>query len=155
MEVKIYVKIKWEGSLKNGSGKAAGLVEYIDRNGEVHLKSIDEIKDATTKNELELKACISALRALKKQCAVNLYMKSQYVKNALKNKWIKEWKENDWKRKNGQPLANVKGWQLLNLMTELHEINIQEYNAKYDKELEEAVNRKERAKWQDIIDEMS
>lgn len=154
MEVNIYVKIKWIGSLKNGSGKAAGLVEYIDRNGEVHLKNIDEIKEATTKNELELKACISALRTLKKQCVINLYMKSQYVESAIKNGWIKEWEKNGWKRKNGQPLANVKGWQLLNLMLELHEINIQEYNAKYDEDLEEALSRKERARWQDIIDAM-
>lgn len=154
MEVNIYIKTRWCGNYGNGTGKAVGYIEYIDRKGEIHLKSVETVWEGNTKNELELKACLSGLRPLKKKCKVNLYIESTYIENALKNGWIDTWKANDWKKKNGKSLANVRGWQLMSLMTEMHQIEIKGYNNKYEADLEEALSRKERVKWQDIVDAM-
>lgn len=154
MEVNIYIKMRWSGNYGSGIGKAVGLIEYIDKKGEVHLRGINTVHEANTKNELELKACLSGLRPLKKKCKANLYMKSTYIESALRNGWIDIWRENEWKKKNGKPLANVRGWQLMSLMTEMHQIEVKGYNNKYEADLEEALSRKERARWQDIIDAM-
>ena len=47
----------------------------------------------TTNNRMELLAAISALEALKRPCAVDLYTDSEYLRGGITG-WINNWKKN-------------------------------------------------------------
>ena len=50
----------------------------------------------TTNNRMELMAVIEALSALKRPCAVTLYLDSEYVRKGI-TEWIHGWKAKGWK----------------------------------------------------------
>ena len=56
----------------------------------------------TTNNRMELTAVIRALEALKRDCDVELYLDSQYVKHGIES-WIHTWKKNGWRRATASP----------------------------------------------------
>ena len=66
----------------------------------------------TTNNRMELMAVIQALAALKRPCAVQLYLDSQYVRQGI-TEWIHGWKKKNWRTAAGQPVKNVELWQRL------------------------------------------
>jgi ribonuclease HI len=72
---------------------------------------------------MELLAAISALRALKEPCRVQLYTDSQYFANALNLGWLREWKKKGWKRKGGE-LKNLDLWQALDELLEVHTVTV-------------------------------
>src|SRR5438309_5922335 len=51
---------------------------------------------STTNNRMELMAVIQALEALKRPCAVTLYLDSQYVLKGI-TEWLPGWKAKGWK----------------------------------------------------------
>jgi ribonuclease HI len=67
---------------------------------------------ATTNNRMEMTAVIEALGALKRPCAVTLYMDSQYVLKGL-TEWLPGWKAKGWKTASKQPVKNADLWQKL------------------------------------------
>ena len=56
-------------------------------------KEISGGEAMTTNNRMELMAVISALRALKEPCAVELYSDSRYVIDALSKGWAYGWRK--------------------------------------------------------------
>lgn len=66
----------------------------------------------TTNNRMELLAVIEALAALKKPCAVTLFLDSQYVRKGI-TEWIQGWKKKGWRTASGQPVKNVELWKRL------------------------------------------
>ena len=86
----------WGAILKFGD------VEKEMKGGEAH----------TTNNRMELRAAISALEALKKPCAVDLYTDSQYVRQGITG-WIHGWKKNGWRTADKKPVKNAELWQRL------------------------------------------
>ncbi len=66
----------------------------------------------TTNNRMELLAVIEALAALKRPCAVTLYLDSQYVRKGI-TEWIQGWKRKGWRTASGQPVKNVELWKRL------------------------------------------
>jgi ribonuclease HI len=66
----------------------------------------------TTNNRMELMAVIQALSALKRPCAVTLYLDSQYVLKGI-TEWLPGWKAKGWKTASKQPVKNVELWQRL------------------------------------------
>ena len=66
----------------------------------------------TTNNRMELMAAIMALESLKRPCAVEMHVDSQYVKDGI-TKWIHGWKRNGWKTADKKPVKNVELWQRL------------------------------------------
>ena len=67
----------------------------------------------TTNNRMELTGVISALRALKEPCIVELYSDSNYVIDALEKGWIKSDKK---------PALNPDLWEELLDLTEKHQL---------------------------------
>ncbi len=61
---------------------------------------------------MELLAVIEALGALKRPCAVTLYLDSQYVRKGI-TEWIQGWKKKGWRTASGQPVKNVELWKRL------------------------------------------
>jgi ribonuclease HI len=76
----------------------------------------------TTNNRMELKAAIEALNALKRPCAVEMHVDSQYVKDGI-TKWINGWKRNGWKTADKKPVKNLELWQGLDEAIKRHEIS--------------------------------
>lgn len=78
----------------------------------------------TTNNQMELKAVIEGLSALKESCHVDLYSDSAYVLNGMQQ-WMAGWKKRGWKRKDGSRLVSIKNvelWQSLDQAMQRHEI---------------------------------
>jgi ribonuclease HI len=66
----------------------------------------------TTNNRMELMAVIQALMALKRPCAVTLYLDSQYVLKGI-TEWLPGWKAKGWKTASKQPVKNAELWRQL------------------------------------------
>ena len=76
----------------------------------------------TTNNRMELIATIEALKALKKQCEVDLYTDSTYVKNGIQQ-WLVNWKKNNWRTAARKPVKNQDLWEALDLQTQRHNVS--------------------------------
>ena len=76
----------------------------------------------TTNNRMELIATIEALKALKKQCEVDLYTDSTYVKNGIQQ-WLANWKKNNWRTAARKPVKNQDLWEALDLQTQRHNVS--------------------------------
>jgi ribonuclease HI len=87
----------------------------------VLLKSGGTVKElyggelGTTNNRMELMAVIQALAALKRPCAVILYLDSQYVLKGI-TEWLPGWKAKGWRTASKQPVKNVELWQKLDAL---------------------------------------
>jgi ribonuclease HI len=64
----------------------------------------------TTNNRMELTAVIRALEALTRNCTVDLYLDSQYVKQGIES-WIHKWKRNGWLTSDRKPVRNAELWR--------------------------------------------
>ena len=67
---------------------------------------------STTNNRMELMAVIQALSALKRPCAVTLFVDSQYVLKGI-TEWMAGWKAKGWRTASKAPVKNVELWQQL------------------------------------------
>lgn len=66
-----------------------------------------------TNNEMELQACIEALKALKRfNIPVVLYSDSAYVVNGI-TEWVKGWKKRGWTKADKKPILNLNMWKEL------------------------------------------
>ena len=88
-------------------------------------KSRKELKggcDETTNNQMELRAAVEALTALKKSCDVDLYTDSEYVRKGI-TEWVSKWKQNNWKTAAKKPVKNQSLWQPLDELSARHTVN--------------------------------
>lgn len=76
----------------------------------------------TTNNRMELTGVISALRALKEPCIVELYSDSKYVIYALSKGWAVSWRRNGWKKADKKPALNSDLWAELLELCDTHEV---------------------------------
>lgn len=77
---------------------------------------------STTNNRMELRAAIVALETLKHPCKVSLYSDSQYVVNAINQRWLEGWIKRGWKKANKKPVENTDLWKRLLPQLERHEV---------------------------------
>ncbi|MDR1732163.1 MAG: ribonuclease HI [Synergistaceae bacterium] len=100
-------------------GWAAVLISPAHGNFE---KEIYGSESDTTNNRMELTAAISALRALKYPCAVELHTDSMYMRNAFDRGWLTKWQRNGWKTSNKQPVLNQDLWEELLRLSRIHDV---------------------------------
>ena len=62
---------------------------------------------------MELRAAIEALEALTAPCQVTLYSDSAYMVNCFRDRWYEAWRQNGWRNKKKQPVANRELWEEL------------------------------------------
>ncbi len=94
-----------------------------------HPKSGKEIERSggeamTTNNRMEMLAVIEGLKALTRPTAVELVSDSKYVLQGLEQ-WVRAWKANGWKRREGgkfKEVKNVELWRELDRLATLHDI---------------------------------
>lgn len=75
----------------------------------------------TTNNRMELTAVIRALTAAKNHTEIELHTDSQYVKNGME-KWVRQWKNNNWKNAEKKPVKNQELWQQLDAVAQTKNI---------------------------------
>lgn len=86
-------------------------------------KEISGGEAMTTNNRMELTAVISALRALKEPCAVELYSDSRYVIDALSKGWAYGWRRKGWIKSDKKPALNPDLWGELLDLCAVHEMS--------------------------------
>lgn len=87
-----------------------------------HQKELFGGEPQTTNNQMELRAAIEALQALKKPCAVQLHTDSTYVLKGI-TEWLPNWKRRNWKTAAKKPVQNVELWQQLDVASQKHKID--------------------------------
>lgn len=86
-----------------------------------HRKEFSGGENNTTNNKMELTAAIEGLDALKRNCSVDLYTDSTYVRDGI-TKWIHGWKRNGWRTAAKKPVKNADLWQRLDEAQARHDI---------------------------------
>ncbi len=87
-----------------------------------HKKELSGGAANTTNNRMELMGVITALKALKRPCSVQLYTDSQYVVNAIEKGWAKKWQANGWMRNKTEKAMNPDLWQQLLELLSVHQV---------------------------------
>jgi len=87
-----------------------------------HEKELNGGEFETTSNQMELRAAIESLNALKEPCLVSLHTDSQYVKGGITG-WIEGWKRNGWKTSAKKPVKNEELWRALEQARDRHDVS--------------------------------
>jgi len=114
----ISVTIYTDGACKSnpGVGGWGALLIAGDRVKELYGGEL-----ATTNNRMELTAVIRALESLTRDCDIDLYTDSTYVKQGIET-WIHGWKRNGWKTAERKPVKNAELWRELERQATRHRI---------------------------------
>ena len=115
MDVIIYTDGACSGN--PGPGGYGAILMYGD-----HKKELSGGEAETTNNRMELMGVITALKALKRPCSVQLYTDSQYVVNAIEKGWAKKWQANGWMRNKKERAMNPDLWQQLLELLGVHQV---------------------------------
>ena len=105
-----------------GPGGWAFVLRHPASGKEIELSGAEP---ETTNNRMELTAVIRGLETLKKPSAVELFADSVYVGKGL-SEWIKKWKANGWRRREGKRWAEIKNedlWRRPDALAQTHEIH--------------------------------
>ncbi len=97
----------------DGPGGYGALLQYTDKSGVLHEKTISAGYVRTTNNRMELMAAIAGLEALNRPCEVELYSDSRYLTDAFNQNWIDNWVRNNWRRGKSGPVKNIDLWERL------------------------------------------
>ncbi len=76
----------------------------------------------TTNNQMELQAVIEALKALNRQCKIEIYTDSKYVQQGI-TQWIHNWKRNGWRTAAKKPVKNSELWKELDQLASQHDVD--------------------------------
>jgi ribonuclease HI len=118
-QVKLYTDGGCSGN--PGPGGWAFLLRHVRTGKELEGSGAEP---ETTNNRMELTAVVKGLEALRKPCHVELLTDSVYVGKGL-TEWLKKWKANGFRRREGQrfkPIKNEPLWRRLDELTSRHEI---------------------------------
>ena len=80
----------------------------------------------STNNRMELTAVVEGLSTLTRPCHVELFTDSVYVGKGM-TEWMKKWKSQGWKRREGKSLKPVKNEELWRKLDELMAIHTIKY----------------------------
>jgi len=134
LKVNIYIKYRFRGNPR-GAGEAAAIIEYIDKTGKAHIRQQQIRIEHDTKNALALKICINTMRLLLKRCEAMIFIDCEYLRNAHRQGWVTKWQQDGWKKANKKPPANLEDWKQFYMLTQIHSVQFEPYNSRYETEL--------------------
>ena len=111
-----HVRLFTDGSCHGnpGPGGWAAILEYDGAERE-----LSGAQPATTNNQMELRAVIEGLRALREPCEVEVWTDSRYVIDGIRS-WLPAWKRRGWLTADRKPVKNVELWRELEEQAERH-----------------------------------
>ena len=112
-----------------GPGGWGAVLMYND-----NKKEISGYNENTTNNIMEITAVIEALKLLKYECEVEIYSDSAYVVNAYNQKWIENWKKNNWRTSGKEAVKNKELWQELDSLVNKHKVKFIKVKGQADNE---------------------
>jgi ribonuclease HI len=118
-----YVKLFTDGACKGNPGPG-GWGCILRHPGSGKEKELSGGERATTNNRMEMQAVIEGLKQLTRRTRVEVVTDSAYVANGCES-WMKGWKANGWRRKEGgkfKPVVNVELWQQLDQLLAKHQV---------------------------------
>ena len=113
-----------------GPGGWGAVLIYDD-----YKKEISGYNANTTNNIMEITAVLEALKLLKFPCDIKIYSDSAYVVNCFNQKWIYNWKRNNWKTADKKPVKNKELWEELYSLLENHKFEFIKVKGHSDNEL--------------------
>ena len=115
-----------DGACSGNPGPGGWGCLIIAREGDtiVKQKDLNGGAPATTNNQMELLAAISALESLTKPSKITIVTDSAYVKDGITS-WIHGWKKKGWKTAAGKPVKNEDLWKRLDAATQDHQVTWQ------------------------------
>lgn len=119
-----------------------------------HEKVLTGNDPNSTNNRMELQAAISALAALKRPVQIEFHTDSEYLRKGI-TEYIESWANNDWKRKDKEPVANVDLWKKLWPLVQTHEIEWHWVKGHSGDELNERVDKLARQARLDITPDIN
>ncbi len=121
MLVKLYTDGAARGN-PEGPGGYGAVLEYVDKQNQLHTKELSQGYVKTTNNRMELMAVVAGLEALNCACDVEVYSDSKYVVDAFNQRWIEGWLSKGWKRGKNEPVKNIDIWKRLLAAKEKHNV---------------------------------
>lgn len=100
-----------------GPGGWAAVLKYQGK-----TKEISGFAAWATNQQMELRAAVEALKALKVPCRVKLYSDSAYLINAFQKGWVRRWVDNGWLTAKRHPVENQELWKELVELACLHDV---------------------------------
>ena len=115
-----------DGACSGNPGPGGWGCLMIARDGDtvVKQKDLNGGAAATTNNQMELLAAISALESLTKPSRITIVTDSAYVKDGITS-WIHGWKKRGWKTAANKPVKNEELWKRLDAATKTHDVTWQ------------------------------
>lgn len=110
------VKLYTDGSCHGNPGPG-GWAAILDYQGK--RRELSGAEPATTNNQMELRAVIEGLRALKEPCIVEIWTDSRYVVDGMTS-WIGNWKRRGWVTADRKPVKNADLWRALDVEAARH-----------------------------------
>ena len=104
-----------------GPGDWGVLLQAKDGDTVIKERELQGGAAATTNNQMELMAAITALETLERASTLTIVTDSNYVKNGITG-WIHGWKRNGWKTAAKKAVKNQDLWQQLDAALAAHEV---------------------------------
>lgn len=95
------------------------VVAYETAKGDATVSDILIVKDMT-RYQSELYVLKKALSRINTMCELHLYTECEYIAAGFE-KWLAEWKINDWQTKRGEAVKNSKEWKEVDALIQKHE----------------------------------
>lgn len=130
MEVTIYIETTLYAPVRR-AGAGMWLIEYIKRDGTEETRKGTIYRSEATENSICLELLRLAFGRLIKPCSVRVNTHCEYILYAIENHWLDKWKKADWKKANGQPIANAMLWQQVDMMMQIHQVTVTTENNQY------------------------
>jgi len=134
------INIYTDGSSLGNPGKGGWCALLRYNNIEKILKGSQK---KATNNQMELRAVVEALKALKQPCEIMLFSDSSYVVNAI-NQWLSNWIKKDFKN-----VKNPDLWREFVALSSKHKIKatwVKAHNGHQENELCDKIAREEASK---------
>ena len=108
-------------------------------------KEISGFQNEATNNQMEMKAALFGLRALKRPAIVKIYSDSQYLIKGM-TIWMEGWKKKNWKNAQKKDVENQDLWKALDIEARKHSVEwfwIRGHNGHAENERADALARAE------------
>lgn len=121
IEIENFAEIRIAGVCSIEAGTSfGGFGAIISENG--IERNIFGGSSLTTKNQMQLMACIQALESLSQKSSVIIRTNSIYIIEGI-TRWINGWKKNGWITKSGEHVKNKTFWIELEKVASKHQIS--------------------------------